>query len=126
MPQLQHAHVVAVLTQGGGILQDDPPQSLELMAFLTPDAHLDLANRRLEPPVRRLRAGDEIWAGSLVPLDQEEGASARWALRSAKGEDGPLWGLTVQRLRPGEHVTLHAPDGATLVFRVVNVTVVQD
>jgi hypothetical protein len=116
MPQPRHARIVAVLTSSRRTASEPGAQVLELLAFLTPDGRMDLANHRLEQPVRRLLGGQETWTGWLVSVEQG------WALRSANGEDTPLWFLAVERLRPGEHITVRAPDGDEQVFRVVNVT----
>jgi hypothetical protein len=123
MPQPRHVRITAALTQGRGMglaadARPGPTQTLEMEAFLTPDGQMDAANRRRQQPVRALQEGHEIWSGRLVAIDQG------WALTAASGEDAPLWYLTAQRLRPGEHLTLHTPNGDALVFRVVNVTAV--
>lgn len=116
MPQPRHTRIVAVLTSGREQPSISGAETLELHAFLTPDARLDLANQRIEQPVRRLRDGRPTWIGWLFAAEE------KWALRGDNGEDAPLWLVNVDRLRPGEHLTLHGPDGEDLVFRVVNVT----
>jgi hypothetical protein len=114
MPTPYQFRIVAALTQDHGRPTDT--QTLEMLVLLTPDARLAPANAAGHPFVRRLQNGSVIWSGHLVMADEG------WALRTTNGEDTPLWYLTTQRLRPGEHLTLHAPDGHDLVFRVVNVT----
>jgi len=119
MPQPRHTRILAVLTAGRGQSSLSGSETLELQAFLTPDARLDFANHRIEQPVRRLRDEQPTWTGWLFA------AEGGWALRGGNGEDAPLWHLTADRLRPGEHLTLRGPDGEDLVFRVVNVTAVE-
>jgi hypothetical protein len=120
MPHPRHARIVAILTSDRRIASDSGAQMVEMLAYLTPDGRMDLANQRIEQPVRRLLDGRETWAGWLVSVEQG------WALRSTNGEDTPLWFLKVDRLRPGEHVTIRSPDGDEQVFRVVNVTTMDD
>jgi hypothetical protein len=119
MPQPRHTRILAVLTGSRERSSLSGSDTLELQAFLTPDARLDLANQRIEQPVRRLRDAQPIWTGWLFA------AEGVWALRSGSGEDAPLWYLIADRLRPGEHLTLRGPDGEALAFRVVNVTAVE-
>jgi len=116
MPQPRQVCIIAVLVRVSGKQPEDGIQILELQAFLTPDGRMDIANHRTEQPARRMRGEQEIWAGWLLGIERG------WALRSATGEDAPLWHLTADQLRPGEHLTLRAPEGDDLVFRVVNVT----
>jgi hypothetical protein len=117
MPAPHHVRIVAALTQDHR--RSRGAQTLELRVFLTPDGRLAPANAEVEPPVRRMQAGAVIWSGRLVTAD------AGWALRAVNGEDTPLWYFSARRLHPGEHLTLHAPEGYDLVYRVVNVTTVE-
>ena len=85
MPQPRHTRIVAVLTSGREQPSISGAETLELHAFLTPDARLDLANQRIEQPVRRLRDGRPTWIGWLFAAEE------KWALRGDNGEDAPLW-----------------------------------
>ena len=96
----------------------DTAQAIELLACLTRDGSLDDAARGVPAEywrVRRLQQGQEVWTGHLFHTDRG------WQLRRDGGEDEPLLAVATHRLRPGEHLVLHQPDGQELVFRVVNV-----
>jgi hypothetical protein len=118
MPRPQLLRIVAVSIRHGRRSQG--VQSLEMIVFLTPDGRLDQANCKTEQPILLRRNSTVTWTGRLICTDDG------WVLRATNGEDTPLWRLGAQRLRPGEHLTLLAPDGDDLVFRVVNVTAVED
>jgi hypothetical protein len=112
------ATVIATLAVGPGCPAGDPDVTLELLAPLTADAQIDSASFAAVAEycrVRRLRAGRDDGSFRLVRLDEG------WALRLEAAEEGPLWPLEARLLRPGEYLTAHRPDGASLTFLVVNV-----
>jgi len=91
--------------------------ALTLQTILDDAAHDDAGGSW---PAERTRADGTTRALELVRLDGE------WSMRSTRGEDEPLWRVEARSIRPGEYVTLHRPDGDSLMYRVVGVDEVRD
>ena len=68
--------------------------------------------------MRRFWPDREDWFGELVSID------GGWGIRGTRGDDEPMWELQSHILRPGEYLTLIAPDDSEWVFRIVNVEAV--
>src|SRR5580704_16176708 len=99
------ARVVMLLAHGPGQPEGDLSYRLELSVALTPQGALDEAAFGAAPwPTRRVLPDGRELAGELVR------AGAGWALRSAVGEDAPLWDFQCGVVRPGEYATLRRPN----------------
>jgi hypothetical protein len=118
MPTIRRVRIVAVQSGIHALPADAPTQSLDILAFLTPEGRLHPFVG--EQPARRLSAGKETWSGVLLHADYG------WVLRTGHSEDEPLSRLSIRQVRPGEHLTLRDPDGSELVFQVVNVIPAED
>lgn len=113
--------IVAVLASAPGQPVGDTAEILEFLADLTVDGWISAerwAAVARDCRARWVRGGREEWTGLLV---WEEG---RWALRPQDGGEDAPWFIVVQRLRPGEYMTLQHPNGDQLGFRIVNVETV--
>jgi hypothetical protein len=109
--------VAAVLMRAPALPAGDIGQTLAFIAGLTPDGRLDEQSYRETADYWRAEGsvpGAPAVIGRIV-MDRE------WGLRPGPGEEDPIWRLTAHSVRPGEYITLFRPDGAELVFRVVNV-----
>ena len=118
MQQLSLIRIVAVLASAPGQPVGDTTEILEFLADLTVDGWISAERWAAVADgcrARRVRGGREEWTGLLV---REEG---RWALRPRDGGEDVPWFILVQRLRPGEYLTLQNPNGDELGFRIVNV-----
>ena len=112
------AKILSLLAQSAGHPDGDTAIGLELSVCLTPNALLDVAAFEISPlpwPVRRTWPDREDWHGELIRVDEG------WAIRAARGDNEPVWDVTVKTLRPGEYITLRRPDGEELIFRIVGV-----
>lgn len=81
--------------------------SLELMAFLCPDARLDAtpSDRLLRRcRVRALKDPGEIWSGRLVRSGDE------WLIYRDGSDDEPTWRIEADCIRPGNYIFVHQPD----------------
>jgi hypothetical protein len=115
--------ISALLASGPGAPDGDIHQGLDLHASLTPDGHVSLDAYYADPRpwrARRFRPDRPDWQGELVREEET------WALRGAPEEDGPLWFLDARTLHPGNYITLHRPDGASLIYRVVSVAAAEE
>jgi len=109
--------IVAALSRAAHSPTGDTAQVIELLACLTPDGCLDEA-ARIPAEYWRIKwwqHGRVAWTGHLFY------GGRGWLLRRDGAEDEPFLKLEATRLRPGEHLILHQPDGQVLGFRVVNV-----
>ena len=81
--------------------------SLELMAFLRPDARLDVtpSHRLLRKcQVRASTDLGEIWSGILVRSGDE------WLICRDGEDDDPAWRVQADLVRPGNYIFVHQPD----------------
>ena len=110
--------ITMVLANAPGRPDGDVTDRIVTHAALTPHttfdpvAHDDAGGSW---PAERTRPDGTVRSLELVRLDGE------WSMRSMRGEDEPLWRVEARSLRPGEYVTLHRPDGDSLIYRVVGV-----
>jgi hypothetical protein len=109
--------VVMLLAMGPGRPRGDTADRLELELALTRQGQLD--EQAWDPdapwPMLRTLPDGRTLSGSVIRV------GGGWALRSDRHEDEPLWDLSGRLFRPGEYVTLRAPDGRVMVFRVVGI-----
>lgn len=116
MNEASLSRLTAVLASAPGLPVGDTRCGLEV------ELRLDLRGQILPPfpedspwRVRRFWPDREDWLGVLVPV--EDG----WGVRSAGGDDEPIWELHGRGLRPGEYITLVRPTEGEFMFRIVNV-----
>jgi hypothetical protein len=110
------SRLTAVLARGPGLPHGDTRCGLELDLCLDLRGQIQAACIEEGPwRVRRFWPDREDWRGVLVPV--EDG----WGVRSAGGDDEPVWEMQGRVLRPGEYITLVRPTDAELVFRIVNI-----
>ena len=113
------AKVLLVLAQAPGLPNGDLNDRLELKLGLTPQGQLDDHAFKDSPfpwIATRDRPGQPVQHSELIRLDDG------WALQSLEeGENEPLWAFEYWLFRPGELVRLRRPDGAELLFRIVQV-----
>jgi hypothetical protein len=110
MEQHDLARVTTALTSVTG---GDADHVFEMLVPLGPGAHLLSAPEQTHR-ARRVEKGVEIWSGKL----EFEGEC--WVLHS-DDDDDPIWFTRFGALRPGEYITLYAPTGVSLVFRILKV-----
>ncbi len=109
--------IVAVLVRAPQLPFGDLNQTLTFIACLKPDGRLD---------ERAYRETCDWWSakGSVPSAKAVNGRvvwDRTWGLQPGVVKDDPVWPLVSTILRPGEYMILQRPDGAELVFRVVNV-----
>lgn len=110
------SRLTAVLASGPGLPAGDTRCGLEVELCLDLRGQIQPACAEDRPwRVRRFWPNREDWLGVLVPV--EDG----WGVRSAGGDDEPIWELHGRVLRPGEYITLMRPTEGELVFRIVNI-----
>ena len=112
-----------VLASGPGKPDGDITDRIVIQAALTPHTTLDTVahdDAGGSWHAERTRPDGAVRALELVRLDEE------WSMRSTRGEDEPLWRVEARSVRPGEYVTLHRPDGDSLIYRVVGVEEIRD
>ena len=111
--------LLLVLAQAPGQPNGDVADRLELTLALTPQSQIDERAFRDSPSpwfATRKRPGRPQVRSELIRLD------GGWALQSLEDDgDDPLWALEGWLFRPGELVRLRRPDGAELLFRIVQV-----
>ena len=113
------ARVTALLAHAPGLPEGDITHGLEFTLCLDARGHIDLAAYGSAPlpwRTRRYWPGRPDWWGELVRDD-----GSHWALRRQGGEDEPIWTLSFGVMRPGALVSLHRPNGETLIYRIVKV-----
>ncbi len=115
MPGARLSRVTTLLARAPGLPGGDTRSGMELELCLDARGQIEPACGEEPWPVRRFWRDREDWHGILVPVGEG------WGLRSARGEDEPLWELQVRLVRPGEYLTLVRPGQDELLFRIVNV-----
>lgn len=112
------AKLLLVLAQAPGLPNGDLEDRIELRLGLTPHGQLDDEAFEATPVpwlATRERPGAPSLHSELIRLDEG------WALQSLHHDDDPLWAFEGAVFRPGELVRLRRPDGAELLFRIVQV-----
>ena len=111
--------LLLVLAQAPGRPNGDVADRLELLLALTPQSQIDERAFTEAPSpwvATRERPGRPSVRSELIRID------GGWALQNLDdGGDDPLWALEGWLFRPGELVRLRRPDGAELLFRIVQV-----
>jgi hypothetical protein len=111
--------LLLVLAQAPGRPNGDVEDRIELLLALTPQSQIDERAFREAPCpwfATRERPGHALVRSELIQLD------GGWALQNIEDDgDDPLWALEGWLFRPGELVRLRRPDGAELLFRIVQV-----
>jgi len=110
--------VVGVLSRAPGLPMGDVSRNLTIACCLTREGRLD--NEAWSETADQWTKSGWLPGNGLI-----NGWLARqdnlWVMRVAGEEEEPQWVVTSNLLRPGEYFTLHGPDAADVVFRVVNV-----
>lgn len=116
MNQPRLSRLTAVLARGPGLPGGDTRCGLEIELCLDALGQIQPACAADGPwRVRRFWPDREDWRGELVPIE------SGWGVRSAGGDDEPLWEMHGRQLRPGAYITLVRPTDAEFLFRIVNV-----
>jgi hypothetical protein len=114
--------VTLVLAGGPGFPNGSADHRYEIDVALDSTGQLDLAAWQADPepwPVRRFMLGEAMRSG-----DVQHDAETGWSLRLDPSDDNPEQTeplVSAGVLRPGEHLTLRAPDGRDYAWRVVSV-----
>ena len=110
--------IVLLLANSPSAPDGDTSDRLEIRAGLTGQGHIDeiaYVDDPLPWPTQRVTPDGRVYQGELIRVE------SGWAIRRSGSEDDPVWPFEPTILRPGEYATLRAPEGGTLIFRVVSV-----
>ncbi len=104
---------------------EHPDRRIEATLVLDATGRLDPAAWIADPapwPARRT-APDAPDEEGVVHYDPDEGWTLQFWQRAADRSEAPPWSIETgaEPLRPGEYVTVIAPHGARLTYRVVGV-----
>lgn len=119
--------VTLALTSGPGLAPGEHPECrIAFRGVLDGTRRLDIeawTEQGAPWPARWLPLGEPPQAGDLHH-DPDEGWILRFWPEGANAADSPRWrlGAGSEQLRPGEYVTVFAPDGGEWAYRIVGVT----